>query len=123
MKLDQTLLHLKDAWLAPNGTVYPVKPAGHSCKASEIVKKDIDPNYEEPTLLAGGSEDAEQILERRGWIKLTYWKWYFLPLGGGIYKDGLKLPEITQSQKDVIFDWCQINEIKYPPDYVDADLG
>lgn len=81
-----------DGWLSPEGDYWPCRPQGHQELA----------DY----LSGSKSYDGEKILEGRGWIKVSTNKWYAID----IY--------VTQAQIDFVFDWCRVNDRKYPPDHL-----
>jgi|SRR6185436_8339131 len=83
----------RNGWLSPRGTFYPCSYEGHCEKASKIVKD-------------AKKWDAEEVLENRGWIKVSASDWYSAGYS------------ITQSQINTIFDWCKDNKEKYPPNGV-----
>lgn len=55
--------------------------------------------------------DGEQKLEKANWAKVSDNWWY----GGNLGSRAL-----TQKQIDFIFDWCKLNNHRYPPRHVDS---
>lgn len=91
-----------------------MKPCGHIAAADTITDTKKLSLRSPPNAKSG-----ERKLEDANWAKVSDNQWFSGSLG--------KKP-MTQKQIDFIFDWCQINNRKYPPDHVrfiieDMDRG
>lgn len=90
MDLDENVkpdksLKAQTGWLSPSGDLYPCRYWEHIALIGQLID--------------GGEADAEKL----GWKKLQNSKWFCMPE-----------PELTQRQRDTIFDWCQKHKKKMP---------
>lgn len=88
----------KDAWISPEGRYYYGE--AHAVKAEYICDiiygLDLD------------MDDAEDYLEKLGWIRVT------TSLMWEIRFDKLKEKRLTQRQCDALWDWCEYHKKEFP---------
>lgn len=88
----------RDAWISPEGKYYygeaHAVEAEHICDIIYGLELDMD--------------DAEDYLEKLGWIRVT------TSLMWEIRFDKLKEKRLTQRQYDALWDWCECHNKEFP---------
>ena len=102
----ENIARCRDGWLSPEGDCYAFSYgySGHELLAEAIIEA---LHLQKVSTIM---EDSD-FLESLGWIRLSTTFMWDVRLNEGYWED----KELTQAQIDILFDWCNVHAMNFPP--------
>lgn len=112
LKPCENIARCRDGWLSPEGDCYAFSYncCGHELLAEAIIETLHLREKIEKKIFYATTEDSD-FLESLGWVRLSTTLMWGVRLNEGYWED----KELTQAQIDVLFDWCNVHAMSFPP--------